>query len=462
MHHRDVPSLGPRVPAGRNMGLMWRIVQVGVWLSVIFGGVRTSVMGGTRPGWWRRGAVRRWTLLAWLGTACWSPPPTEPTPTVAKKKDKRLQGRWRAAPVDVVEQLERLGYVEGSRPAPGFWGVATHAPDKTAPGWNLYTSGHAPGAWLIDARGTLVHSWRASWRSLFPKDRLGVDNPAARYWRRVALLDDGGVVAIFEGLGMVRLARDGEVLWAKDNRAHHDLQVDGETLWVLTRTAHVVASVDEGMPVLEDFVVKLDARTGEEEGRWSLLKAVERGIGPVRRTSEPGHEGDVLHTNALELLDAAAAAALPGAEAGDVLVSFLALDTVAAVNLERGAVVWSQKGPWKRQHDPHVVDGSLLVFDNHAGAEASRVVRWTPKGVAWSWNASGGLWSDTCGTAAPLPNGNVLVTESDAGRAWETTPSGEVVWAFVSPHRAGARNHLVATLFDVVRVSALPESLRPN
>jgi hypothetical protein len=33
----------------------------------------------------------------------------------------------------------------------------------------------------------------------------------------------------------------------------------------------------------------------------------------------------------------------------------------------------------------------------------------------------------------------------------EVTPDKTIVWEFVSPHRAGEDNELIATLFDVVR-----------
>jgi hypothetical protein len=48
-----------------------------------------------------------------------------------------------------------------------------------------------------------------------------------------------------------------------------------------------------------------------------------------------------------------------------------------------------------------------------------------------------------------------LITESDAGRAFEVTRAGEIVWEFYNPHRAGDDGEYIATLFEVVR---LPES----
>ncbi len=400
-----------------------------------------------------------------LASGCWSNADPEPAAPGASRKEKRVQGRWRKAPDDaVIEQLQKLGYLEGTRPAPGFWGVATHDA-ASVPGWNLYTSGHAPGAWLMDAKGNLVHSWRAPWRALFPKDPVAEDNPAARYWRRVALLDDGGVVAVFEGLGVVRLSHDSTVVWARDNDAHHDLQVVGSDLWLLTRTAHVVRTVHPTIPVLEDFVVKLDLATGEETGRWSLVRAMEK-VGPVVRTTEPGHEGDLLHTNSLEVLDAAGAAALEGAEAGDILVSMLAVDTVAVLHPDTETIVWSQRGPWKRQHDPHVVDGELLVFDNLGGHGGnSRLLRVplqlldgeppSSPPATWTWKGdpSESFSTAFCGIAQELPGGNVLATESCHGRVIEIDPAtGDVVWEYVSERVAGEDNELIAALFEVRRV----------
>jgi hypothetical protein len=62
------------------------------------------------------------------------------------------------------------------------------------------------------------------------------------------------------------------------------------------------------------------------------------------------------------------------------------------------------------------------------------------------------MFSACCGTVQRLPNGNTVVTESEAGRAFEVTPAGEVVWRFDSPHRPPDRPELVATLFEVLRV----------
>ena len=63
-------------------------------------------------------------------------------------------------------------------------------------------------------------------------------------------------------------------------------------------------------------------------------------------------------------------------------------------------------------------------------------------------------------TSQRLPGGNVLVTESDNGRAFEITPDGDVVWDFYNPHRAGDDDEFIATLFEVLRLPV--EAWRPG
>jgi hypothetical protein len=53
-----------------------------------------------------------------------------------------------------------------------------------------------------------------------------------------------------------------------------------------------------------------------------------------------------------------------------------------------------------------------------------------------------------------LRNGNVLIVETDGGRALEVTPAGELVWQYRSPYRAGKNGDFVANLYSLDRVGA--------
>jgi len=112
---------------------------------------------------------------------------------------------------------------------------------------------------------------------------------------------------------------------------------------------------------------------------------------------------------------------------------------------------------WAAQHEPvPLKNGNLLIFDNLGNHRKSRVIEYHTyrKMVTWEYTGSEDreLFSKTCGAAQRLPNGNTLITESDAGRALEVTSEGVIVWEFYNPHRAGENNELIATLFEVKRV----------
>ncbi len=379
-------------------------------------------------------------------------------------------GRWRTyrthrddadldpAQREQIERLESLGYLAGSRPAVRASGVTRYDRSRVSPGMNLMTSGHAPEAILLDMDGNERHRWSLDFASIWPDYPLpgGYVHPV-HYWRRAYAQPNGDLLAIFEGLGLVRIDRDSRLVWSQPDRAHHALQVmpDGGIL-ALTREAHVVHRINRVKPVLEDFVSRL-AADGTELSRTSLLEAFERS--PMRVILEAAGytSGDVFHTNAIEVLGPATSARPPGFEEGNVLVSMRELSTIAVVDLRKGEVVWAHQADYVRQHDPHLLaNGHVLLFDN--GVAASRVLEFDPAqgGVVWSYagTAEDPFFSVTCGTAQRLEDGDTLITESDNGRAFEVAPDGTIVWEYLSAHRAGDDDELVATLFEMRRLPA--------
>ncbi len=69
------------------------------------------------------------------------------------------------------------------------------------------------------------------------------------------------------------------------------------------------------------------------------------------------------------------------------------------------------------------------MFDN--GRETSRVLEIDPARGEIVWDYSpGNFFSKIRGGSQKLPNGNVLVTDSQNGRAVEVTQAGEVVWEY--------------------------------
>ena len=129
-------------------------------------------------------------------------------------------------------------------------------------------------------------------------------------------------------------------------------------------------------------------------------------------------------------------------------------------HFEKRSIVWARRGTFKAQHDPQILDnGRLLIFDNKGGDRKrglSRVLEYRLPEMALEWSYEGTpkepFFTLTCGVAARLPNGNTLITETDNGRAFEVTPEKQIVWEFISRHRAGSDGTLVASLFSMERI----------
>lgn len=371
-------------------------------------------------------------------------------------------GEWRRP--EAAEAVMAVPYLQGYRPARQEQSVTVHEPEA-APGVNLYTSGHAAEAVLMDMDGRELHRWALPLRRFRPELAGSETLSKLDYFRRARLLEGGDLLAIYEGLGLVRLDAQSRPRWRYVGGAHHDLDLDDEgRIWLLDREGKLLPRIHPTEGVLEDFVTVLDADTGEVLRKISILEAFERS--PFAHLLErlPEH-GDLLHTNTLEILDGQLVARDGAFAAGSLLLSVLELDTVAVLDPETETIVWAQTGPWRKQHQPTVVGpGRLLVFDNTGpgvGVERSRVLEMDPatREVTWTFGDPGtgqdvDLWSKTLGSVQRLSGGNTLITESENGRAVEVTPDGRTVWEFHNPHRAGDDGELVAVLFEVERLSA--------
>jgi hypothetical protein len=94
-----------------------------------------------------------------------------------------------------------------------------------------------------------------------------------------------------------------------------------------------------------------------------------------------------------------------------------------------------------------------LLFDNVGNlgqGGASRVLEVNPltEEIVWSFggNEKDLFFSPIRSSQQRLPNGNTLITESDQGRIIEVTPSKEICWEYINPHRAGPKDEYVAVI----------------
>ena len=357
-----------------------------------------------------------------------------------------------------IRRLESLGYVGGSRLAPTMKSVVRHEPDRAWAGLNFFTSGHAPEAILMDMDGQVLHRWALGYWTVWPDSDIERDHRGSQHWRRARLLPGGDLLAIYDGLGIVKIDRHSNLIWSNHCGAHHDLEVlpDGDII-VLAREARLLPRVHRASPVLEDFVLRLGP-DGEIKQRVSLLEAFENSekYGRIWRQCRT-RKGDIFHTNSLEMLDGRIADRAPEFTAGRVLVSICYLNAVAVIDLDRVEVMWALQDRFEKQHDATILpNGNLMLFNNLHQPGMSSIHIFDPADGARIWRYRGTtehpFFSRTCGTNQRLPGGNLLITESDNGRAFEIDSEEETVWEFYNPHRTGAADEYIATLFEVLRL----------
>lgn len=364
-------------------------------------------------------------------------------------------GRWRRVDVDdEVAALEALGYLDGTQPAPACTGVVRSVPERAQPGLNFVTSGHIAGAELTDEKGTVLHQWSLPFAQAFPDVKR--DGELTTHWRRAKLLEGGDVVAIFEGHGVVRLDRDSKLRWVRPNHAHHDV-IEGPNghLHMLTRRYRRPGFRSSIRGRYIDDSVSVLTADGAPVRSISIGEAIlaEPALHALWPDGPWAPNGDVFHTNSLQLLGPGQL----GVHREGYLLSVRNLDLLLAIDVDGPRVSWWRHGGFSGQHDAELLaSGTVLLFDNLGAGGRSRALELDPDSGGEGWQYADGpgqpLFSLMCGTVQRLPNGNTLIAETDPGRALEVTAAGEVVWEWVSPHRAGERDQFVASLFEVVRV----------
>jgi outer membrane protein assembly factor BamB len=331
-------------------------------------------------------------------------------------------------------------------------GVVLHDAARSQPGANLVTYPGLRRAELLGADGRLLRRW---------------EGRGHRRWERARLLPGGDLLVLVRRPGgLLRLAADGGVLWQTDLPLHHDVRIlsDGR-LATLTSRRVEVPEIHPG-PLWDNGVALLSPEGAllEERSLLDVLASDPEQL-PVVTAGIEEKEGkplDLFHANYLDWIEMPRA---PGADPrfapGAVLATLRHQDAVVLFDWRSGELLWSWgRGQLRRPHDASVLeDGNVLIFDNQTGADASRIVEVDPSTdrIVWEYRAQNptDFYTGTRGTVQRLANGNTLIAESNAGRGFEVTRSGEVVWEYLAPRNADG--HRPAFRLERVPLDALPQ-----
>lgn len=264
-------------------------------------------------------------------------------------------------------------------------------------------------------------------------------------------LSDGGVVCVSVDQGIVRLDAESRPLWRFREPAHHEVALrpgGGFVVPVWREVNH------RGRRVRFDELVFLDAE-GSVERRWwtwdhrELLadhhEPLPLDAAPVATTPSDTIY-DQYHVNTIVVLRENQLGL--GEPAESLLVCARNADLVFVLDVENDRILWSfGPGELDFPHTPTPVAGGVLIFDNGYHRGWSRLVEVDVKTrrIRWEWTAPtrAEFFSKTRGSAQRLSNGHTFVCESERGRLFELSPSGEVVWSWVNPEmRSGKRRRI--------------------
>ncbi len=311
---------------------------------------------------------------------------------------------------------------------------------------------------LLDEQGKVIHTWHKPFRQAYP-DTPHVESPSeedAVSWRYGRMFPNGDILVVVQGhgdtpsgYGLIKLDKDSNLLWAYPARAHHQVSVgpDGHVWALVNEWRDVSARPLPGNPptaprILEDFVVELSPE-GRELRRVSITDALMDSpyaawMHSALRTGHDALDWDPIHSNDVEPVTPEFAAQNPGLSTDQVIISLRDLDALVVIDMNSGRLTHAIRGAWLRQHDPDLLpSGRVLLFDNrgHFGPGGiSRIMEidLLTGGVYWTYTGTpeNPFNCVLAGAQDRLPNGNTLIGGDYAGRLFEVTPEGRVVWEY--------------------------------
>jgi len=219
--------------------------------------------------------------------------------------------------------------------------------------------------------------------------------------------------------------------------------------------------------------VKLDAKTGRELDRFSMLdviaangdisifeprliKSPRKGSigqwkyqdildGKVERLEQISLD-DPFHQNDIDVLTADRASLFPMFSAGDLLLSFRSINLVVVIDPDSLKVKWYSFGKFSRQHDPDwSPTGEITIYDNQSHNFNSRVVSIDPetgKSRVILDGSKHGLYRFSKGSHQVDPDGSVIV--DNMAEMAHFSPDGEV--RFYAKAVSGGRDMATGTV----------------
>jgi len=351
-------------------------------------------------------------------------------------------------------------------------GVTVYKPEKCYNGYTVVNPYRSETIFLVDMAGRVVHVWKADYEkrgeSWFTR-RLPNRNWMSLIYQNAHLEDassparDPGSFSCqdFEK-EVVEFDWDGNIAWRyscrRDWNIHHDMArlQNGNTLILMEKEVKVPSISDKA--IAENFFIEVDTQRNILWEWYTTDHFDEFTYSKEAKHLMYEHGRDIFHTNTLSVL--------PGNELekkderfkkGNILSCQRNTNFIYVIDKQSKKVVWKWgNGPNQLVGPHHPVmlgNGNILIYDNGGRAGYplrcrfyTRLVEINPISgeIIWQYShepyffkPTSKFFSHSWGSVQRLPNGNTFSLDCHKGRLFEVTPSGEIVWEYISPF-AGA------------------------
>jgi len=344
-------------------------------------------------------------------------------------------------------------------------GVTVHNVEKSFKGYTVLQGIFENGVEMrmIDMKGNTINVWPIDFFDIWPDpvhlSPEKIPNGNYNYHSQGNLiLPDGSVIVNLGYLGTVKLDKCANVIWTVDRMTRHfvqnttrgtyyiganreiddindDILLFGATKsWLkntFQRYENTVLEVNTDGEIIDEFSVLEPFFAAGLEG--SLFDAAKITL------DDPTHHNDI------EIVTPELANKIENVNSGDLLLSIRNMHMLIILDQTTKQIKWKYSGGFTRQHDPDIMsDGTIILFNNsraHYGFNrplGSSLTRLDPEtneiSIVAPTNENNRFYTSIFGTHQLLSNGNILVSEGLAGRAFELDSTGAVVWSFISKY----------------------------
>lgn len=284
-----------------------------------------------------------------------------------------------------------------------------------------------------------AHNARSSLRSRFVD--IARDNAPARARAIHPIVTANGDLVFQNTSPLVKIDACGSLVWTIDRLFHHSNEKHPEGGYLVSTHIEPASIAGVSRNFKDDAIahVSADGKILYEKSVAALL--IENGLGHLVFGLD-FYSDDPIHLNDIQYVETDG----PHYRRGDL---FLSLRNVSAIVLYRPStnkVVWLKQGPWVNQHDVDVLDDHrIAVFNNNrfSYADGSRVngvndiviydfARDEATSPYLPFLRALDVRTPFEGRSKVLPDGDVIVEETEAGRILRFSREGTVRWRYVN------------------------------